>query len=281
MLKSQNLKLYLLIGMLGLGFIVTGAMLIAKNQAYKNDFSALTELQEQNRALQIKLNELERSSSQLEDKNKQLKSEMDDFIKLQTLEDKNQESMAQSKEAFAQKEKEYNSLKEQYALLSNAYDDLMKEGLTNPAQQQPEETGRRQRQTQEQMDQMRTTMRDRTSQALDSRIAEAKTEYEVGLLTEIKQKYEDMANLQEQLKAATGEERAVLRDQMTEQRKTLGQLNQDYNTYQWESISKEFGITNTDEFIKRAQELSQTGSPFGSGGRSERQQSPQGQQPPQ
>ena len=284
MLKFKGLKLYLLIGILGLGFVVSGVALIAKSQAYKNYSSTLADLQEQNSTLKAKLNDLELSSSQLEAKNKQLKSEMDDMIKLQPSEDNNQKSAAQLKEALAQKEKEYNKLKEEYSSLNQAYTDLMKEEFTTPAQQQPEETGRRARPTQEQLDQMRTSMRDRTSQALDSRIAEAKTEYEAGLLTDIKQKYEDMYQLQAKLRNATEDERTALRDQMTEQRQALGQLYQNYNTYQWQSLSKEFGITNTDEFIKRAQELSQTNSPFGFGGRGgpqgqQGQQGPEGQPP--
>jgi hypothetical protein len=280
MKKSPNLKLYLIISLLGLGFIVASAILIAKSQAYKNNSSILGELKEQNRTLQEKLNELELAYSQLKDKNKQLKSDMDDFIKLQALSDKNQEFTPQSREILAQKEKEYNSLKEQYALLSDAYNDLIREELAAPAQQQGEVTGRRQRPTQEQIDQMRTTMRDRTSQALDSRITEAKTEYEAGLLTDIKQVYDDMYQLQEKIRTATDEERTAIRDEMTQQRRTLRQLYQDYNTYQWESFGKEFGVTNTDEFIKRAQELSQTNSPFGFfGGRggSQRQEGQQGQ----
>ena len=271
-----------------MAFIASDLILIkiTQIQSIKNYKSVVSDLQEQNRVLQTKLNEFELSSSKLETQNKQLKSEMDDFMQLQTSEDKDQKSAAQLKEALAQKEKEYNKLKEENTLLNSAYTDLMKEGLATPTQQQSEDTGRRQRPTQEQMDQMRTSMMERTSQTLDSRIAEAKTEYEAGLLTNIKQAYDDMYQLQEKSRtAATEEERAALRDQMNQQRRALGQLSQDYNTYQWQSLSKEFGITNTDEFIKRAQELSQTNSPFSFfGGRTGQQGRPPGtsqEQPPQ
>jgi myosin heavy subunit len=273
MLKLKDSKLYLIIGILGLAFLVSTIAFIAKSQAYKNDISTVAKLKEQNKDLQTKLNEFELTSLQLQSENKQLRSEMQDLIDINTLLGGGGKESAKFKEALSRKEEQYNKLKEEYTMLSESYNELLQEGLATS--EQPEERRRREPtpEQMERMEQMRTAMRERTYEALDTRIREAKTDEEVLLLSRIRQAHNNLFTLQEQFRTTEDEERSELRELMGEGWRALGELYQDYNSYQWESLGKEFGVSNTDEFIKRAQSINQSNMPFGLfGGRSERPQ---------
>ena len=176
--KSKNFKLYLLVSLLGLGIIASGIALISKNKALQNSVSVISNLQEQNKTLQLKL----------------------------------------------------------------------KEG---PAQQQPGEEAP----TQEEIEQLRTTIREKTYGALDSRISQAKTEYEVGIFTEMKQRYDNIFDLSDQFRTAKDEEKNAIRNAIAEEWIALAQLYQDYNDYQWKSLAEEFGVENAEEFMKRVEEI--------------------------
>jgi hypothetical protein len=179
--NSKNFVLYLLVCLLGVGVIASDIALISKNKALRNSVSTISNLQEQNQALQSKLEE-------------------------------------------------------------------------GSAQQQPQEA-KTESPTQEEFEQMRTSIREQTHEALDKRIKEAKTEYEIDIFNAMKQRYDNIFNLSDQFRAAKDEERDAIRNAIADQWRALSQLYKDYEKYQWESLAKEFGIKNTDEFVKRAEEI--------------------------
>lgn len=269
--KDLKLYLYLLICLLGVGIIVSSIALITKNKALQNSVSTVSNLNKQNKTFRLKLTQLELTSSRLEDKNKQLQSDMDDIMKLQILETDSEKQTSQFKEILNQKTQQYSALKEEYNTLNQAYNDLLKEGLTYSGRQQPRQDAQRgERPRQEEIEQLKTSIRERTYETLDDRISQAKTEYEVGVFTEMKQKYDNIFDLSDRFRTTEGEERIVVRNSIAEEWIALARLYQDYNDYKWKSLAEEFGVTNTDEFIKRVEEIQAS---FGDrGGRSGRQQ---------
>lgn len=154
---------------------------------------------------------------------------------------------------------EMSELTKEYTSLEATYNDLLKKSISNSGQIQSEENAKQTKQpTQQEMDEVRTNIRAKTYSTLESRIAEAKTEYEAELFTEIKQRYNNIFQLSDKFREAEGEERTKIRNAIAEEWITLGELYAKYTDYQWTSLAEEFGITDTDAFLQRAEEI-QTG----------------------
>ncbi|MBU1631478.1 MAG: hypothetical protein KKH49_06745, partial [Candidatus Omnitrophica bacterium] len=261
MKKKKNFRLYITIAVAVLAVIAT--VTVAVRTVKNSRTSVVSELKQKNKALQTKLTNLELMASQLESQSNQLKTQLKDLITLQEMDLGNRNDIQQSKQTLSQREQEYNKLTEEYAMLSESYNELLQESLKSS--DEPEDP-RTPRFTPEQMEEFRNTMRDRTYEVLDSRITQAKTEYEVGIFEQMQSVYDNIFDIQEQARNAEGEERERLRQEMGEQWRALGELNQAYNSYQWKTLAEEYGVKNTDEFIKRAQSINQSNTPFGMGG---------------
>lgn len=250
--RDSKLYLYLIIGVLGIGIIASDIALmsfILKNKTLQSSVSVASKLEEQNKILTERV-------AWLKEKNTQLKSEIDDLMALQILETDSEKQTAQFKEMLNQKAKEYAVLKEEYDSLNQAYNELLKEGLSDSQKQQAEQAMEEgQRHTRQQMEEMRTTIRERTYETLDNRINQAKTDYELGIFTEMKQRYNNIFELSDKFRTAEGEERAEIRNAIAEEWVTLGQLYHEYNDYQWKTLAEEYGIENTEEFVKRVGEI--------------------------
>lgn len=252
-MKRPNLVL-LFICVLGAGVIASDVALIIKNKALQNSLSTVSNLKEQNKTLQAKLTQLELASSQLKEKNKQLRSDMDNIMKLQILETDSEKQTSQFKEILSQKTKEYNVLREEYDSLNQAYNDLLKEELTGSERQRPSRD-EQPHLTQQQMEEMRTTIRERTYKTLEERISQAKTDYEIGIFNAMKQRYDNIFDLSDQFRTTEGDQRIAVRNAIAEEWIGLARLYNEYNDYQWKSLAEEFGITNTEEFIGRVEEI--------------------------
>ena len=133
--------------------------------------------------------------------------------------------------------------------LKERYDSL------NQSQQSEQNAKQTEKPTQQQVEEIKTTIRERTLETLDSRISKAKTEYEVGIFTEMKQRYTDIFDLSEKFRTAEGDERTAIRNSIAEKWIALGELYTKYNDYQWTSLAKEFGVTDTGTFMKRVEEI--------------------------
>ncbi len=146
-----------------------------------------------------------------------------------------------------------SELTEQYDSLNQTYNDLLKERVSASGKQQPEETAKQP--TQREFKEMRTTIREKTFDTLDKRISQAKTEYEIGLFNEMKQRYSNIFDLSEKFRSAEGEEKTAIRNSIAEEWISLGELYAKYNDYQWTSLAEEFGIADTEAFMERAEEI--------------------------
>ncbi len=276
MLKSKYFILYLFVCILSLGFIGSGIAFINEHKTFKGCLSSVTELKEQNISLKEKLRKIEESYLQLEDKNRQLETEIGDLNEFQTLrmeseKDKNQKMAGELKNSFEQRGKEYEALKEEYNLLQEAYSELLKEELTDSGPVQ----GRRRRElTPEQMENFMASARERTYEMMDNRIAQAKTDYEAGLLEEMKEASANLFSLQDKLRTASDEEREAIRAEIVDERRALSELYNEYNSYQWKSLGEEFGVKNVEEFVKQAQGLMQNRQFPGFGGEMPQRRNP-------
>lgn len=133
MRQSKNFILYLVIGALGLGVISLGTIFIAGYSASKYALSSLAKFKEQNANLQSRLNETEEVRLRLESENKQLKTMIDTLNEFQILdkesfENKNQKTAGELED----RSDGYNALKEEYTLLQEAYNELLREQLAEP-----------------------------------------------------------------------------------------------------------------------------------------------------
>jgi len=146
-----------------------------------------------------------------------------------------------------------SELKIQYDSLNRAYNNLLKESIADSNSQQPEKET--EKPTPREVEEMKTTIREKTFSTLDERISQAKTDYEIGIFTEMKQRYNNIFDLSEQFRTAAAEERTQIRNAIAEEWIALGQLYYKYNNYQWTSLAKEFDITDTDAFMKRVEEI--------------------------
>ncbi len=146
-----------------------------------------------------------------------------------------------------------SELKIQYDSLNRAYNNLLKESIADSNSQQPEKET--EKPTSREVEEMKTTIREKTFSTLDERISQAKTDYEIGIFTEMKQRYNNIFDLSEQFRTAAAEERTQIRNAIAEEWIALGQLYYKYNNYQWTSLAKEFDITDTDAFMKRVEEI--------------------------
>ncbi len=151
---------------------------------------------------------------------------------------------------------EMSELTKEYTSLEATYNNLLKKSVSNSGQIQSGEDATQTKQlTQQEMDEVRTNIRAKTYSTLESRIAEAKTEYEAELFTEMKKRYNNIFELSDQFREVEGEERTTVRNAIAEEWITLGELYAKYTDYQWTSLAEEFGITDTDAFLQRAEEI--------------------------
>ncbi len=265
MRQPKNFIFYLVIGALGLGIIVLTIISIAGYGASKNVLSSLTKLKQQNANLQSRLNETEETRLRLENENKQLKAMINTLNEFQILDKESLESENQKTggelEAYSD---EYNALKEEYALLQEAYNELLREQLIEP---EPSQQRRGREFTPEQMENFAAAIKERTYSAMDSRISQAKTEYEAGILAEIRDASINLFDLQDKWRTASNEEREALRQTIATEGNTLRELYSEYNSYQWKTLAEQFKVENTEEFTKQVQELMRNMQPpmFGGG----------------
>jgi hypothetical protein len=257
--------LYLVAVVLGLGVVSLGIMFSVEHCASKDALSSLTQLKQQNVNLQSRLNETEEARLRLENENKQLRSEINDLNELLS----SKSGFSVGKEQPFESE-EYQKLEKEYALLQDAYNELLTERFSDTEQARQ---GRRRELTPEQAESFMANARERTYEMLDSRIAQAKTDYEAGILSDIRDASVDLFDLQAKMRVVSDEEREQLRQAITEQRSALGELYSEYRSYQLKTLAEEFKIENVDKFVEQAQQLTQ---PFGFS-----RQMSQGGNPPQ
>ncbi|MBU1767281.1 MAG: hypothetical protein KJ648_04155, partial [Candidatus Omnitrophica bacterium] len=151
---------------------------------------------------------------------------------------------------------EMSELTKEYTSLEATYNNLLKKSISNPGQIQSEEDAKQTKQpTQKEMEEVRTNIRAKTYSTLDNRIAEAKTEYEANIFIDMKQRYNNIFKLSDQYRVTEGEERTKIRNAIAEEWITLGELYSKYTDYQWTSLAEEFGVTDTDTFLQRAEEI--------------------------
>lgn len=247
----RDFLLYLVVGVLCLGIISLGTLFIANYLTSKNSLSSLAKLKQQNADLQYRLNEAEQARLRLEVENKNLKEMIDTLNEFQALDKESDNNKAVERE-FKEYLDEYNALKEEYALLQEAYNELLREQLVEPQQSQQ----RRGREfTPEQMETFATTMRERTYSVMNSRISQAKTEYEAEILTEIRDTSINLFDLQSKWRTASDEEREALNQAIAAEGNALRELYSEYSSYQWKTLAEQFKVDDIEGFTKQVQEL--------------------------
>ncbi|MCK4905437.1 hypothetical protein KAS42_04260 [bacterium] len=149
-----------------------------------------------------------------------------------------------------------SELNEKYISLEKTYNDLLKEHITTPDQMQSGEEAKQTKEpTQKEIEEVKTTIRENTYKTLDNRIAGAKTEYEANIFIDMKKSYNNIFKLSETFRTAERAERTKIRNEIAEEWLTLGELYAKYTDYQWTSLAEEFGVTDTDAFLQRAEEI--------------------------
>ncbi|MDD5454687.1 MAG: hypothetical protein PHW62_04225 [Candidatus Ratteibacteria bacterium] len=251
MQRPKRFILYSIIGALGLGIIVLTIISITEYSASKNVLSSLAKLKQQTASLQSKFDETEEVRLRLEMENKQLRAVVETLNEFQISDEKSVENKG-TKGELKEHSDDYKSLKEEYDLLQEAYNELLKEQFMEP-EPSPQRRGREF--TPEQMENFAAAMRERTYSVMDSRISQAKTEYEAGILTEIRDVSINLFDLQDKMRIASDEEREALRQTIAEEINALTGLYSEYNSYQWETLAEKFKIENVEEFTKQVHEL--------------------------
>lgn len=257
---KRSLRLYIIISVAVLAVVLLVGSIVVSVK--KSRIADISKLKQQNRELQGKLSELEILASQMEAQSNRLRTQLNDLMTLHETDVSSGGDTERFKQMLGRRERAYDKLKEEYAMLSESYNELLQEGLeSSPEPNQP----RMPRFSQEQMEEFRTRMKERTYEVLNDRVAEAKTEYEVGIFQQMEEVYDNIFEIQEQIRDASDEERRELFEEMGEQWRTLGELTRDYNIYQWKSLAEEFEVSNVDEFVNRAQSINESSLPFGMG----------------
>jgi len=249
----KDFLLYLVVGVLCLGIVSLGTLFIANYLALKDSLSSLAKLKQQNADLQYRLNEVEQSRLRLEIENKNFKAMLDTLNEFQVLDKASDNNKVVEKEYSG----EYNALKEEYALLQEAYNELLREQIVEPQQSQQ----RRGEFTPEQMERFSATMRERTYSVMNSRISQAKTEYEAGILTEIRDTSINLFDLQDKWRTASDEEREPLWQAIAAEGDALRELYSEYSSYQWKTLAEQFKVDDIEGFTKQVQELTRNMQP--------------------
>ena len=259
----------IVICVLGLGLVGSSITLIARQKALNDSIAAAAKLKGQSKELEDKLAKVQAASSQLGSENAQLKKEVEALregrpveSQVASGEDESRRLIRRLENDLKRKQREFDALKEEYDSLQQARADLPPEG-PDASQER-----RRQRFTPEQREQFITSRRDRMFDMMDGRIEEAPTDYEAGLLVDIKQRFANMATLREKSRNATAEERQAIESEMAAERRALADTYNEYDSHQWRSLADKYGVTDVDQFVEQARGMSRSRQfqPFGGPG---------------
>jgi len=242
------------IGVLGVAVIGSALLLYAGHEAAR---SQIASVKAENRDLEARLLKAEEEVSRLEGEKGELATDTSALKAAD--EDRTRQVIRELRASLNQKEIEYNTLKEEYSSTLEALNEVLQREAAAPevGGEERRQEGR-QRITPEQREEFMTSMRARSNEMMDRRIAEAATEYEAALLEEMKQRGANMFELFGKLRSATDDEQQAIREKIDEERRALGELNDQYNAYQWQSLAEKFGVKDVEGFIQQAQELSRS-----------------------